>query len=314
MNQLMKIFSVVGLVWFNMGLSTASAEGQMTTKYLIEQAEKIYAMEKQVDEKHNINIVALKRFLEDKDPKIRAIAVDLLGQSNNPEAIELVKKQEEDNIWFVRRASKMVRTARELREMTTEERWQRLKEISQASPRKIEHFARLCVNKGWVRNLEEIESKIPKSKPYLSNEQNRLKIAKKMSVLARTEKRKQAIKYLADPLTPIEQEQAVLIIMELGKEAVPDILKLVMDKRNIPSSAGPPWNKAHMIYSGIMLALKCVPDERAIPFLDELARKKEPFINKEAQETLLWVKAGVPFPLRYKGVLIAAEDDVPPGE
>ena len=195
MNQLMKIFSVVGLVWFNMGLSTASAEGQMTTKYLIEQAEKIYAMEKQVDEKHNINIVALKRFLEDKDPKIRAIAVDLLGQSNNPEAIELVKKQEEDNIWFVRRASKMVRTARELREMTTEERWQGLKEISQASPRKIEHFARLCVNKGWVRNLEEIESKIPKSKPYLSNEQNRLKIAKKMSVLARTEKRKQAIKY-----------------------------------------------------------------------------------------------------------------------
>ena len=314
MKQWIKIFFMGGFVWCNIGLAMVNAEEQRTAIDLLEQAKKISVMEKLFNGKRNINIIALKLFLEDKDPKIRAITVDMLGQSNNTEIVELVKKKEADSVWFVRRASKMVRTARELEKTTAEERWQHLINISQASPWKIESFARLYIKKGWARNLDEIESKVPKSKPYLSNEQNRIKITKSLSVLSQIEKKKQAIRVLKGQMAPIEQEQAILALMELGKETVPDILELLTDKKNIPTSSGPPWDKTHTIYSGILLALKCIPDKRAIPLLEELARKKELFINKEAQETLLWVKAGVQYPLRYKRILMATEDDVPPGE
>ncbi len=289
-------------------------ENKKSTPELIERAKKIHALESSVDSNGKPDLVAIGRFAEDRDPAIRAIAMEFAGRFNGAESIAILKKAETDTVWFVRRSGRIGREVRRLAEKSVEDRWQYLEMLAKTNPEVVEPFALTYIMKGWAHDLDEIETKVPSSKRYTEHARARGQVARNLNKLSPVDRKRQAIGLLINWVTPVQHEQAVSVIGELGKAVVPDILKLLNNEENIPGVPGPPWKKVHANYSVMMEALRCIPDERAIPLLEQLAKRNEAFINEEARETLLWVKADVPYLLRYKKILMASEDDVPPGE
>lgn len=109
-----------------------------------------------------------------------------------------------------------------------------------------------------------------------------------------------------------EYEAAAILLIQIGNEIVPDILKILNDPNNIPLKTENLGNGLYIHkYNFSLIILKSIPDQRSIHRLEELSKNSIKYVSEEAKNTLEWIKSGIPYPFQYERILFS-EDDIYP--
>lgn len=300
---MMNIFVSARCLWAN-GL-------YKTTEELIEIAQKIKDIEKLSLAGDITSIGHLRSFLKDKEPRIKAIAIEKLIDLGDKQSVESLKVMEKaDPAWFVRSSSRVGRYFIPFKNMPDNEMRKNLKELFNTKPALRNKVIHSFIEKGWEQDLDELISQYPQFQLHAEDWKKRNRLKKELKSLPNKARQTKAIRLLQEWKTVDEYREAVIVLIEIGNNVIPDILKLL--EENIPTSNPPPFYKEHTIYSILLDILKSIPDNRSEQMLENLSINKIGFVQKEANMALKWVKSGVPFPYKYMEILMISEDDVPP--
>ena len=214
----------------------------------------------------------------------------------------------------MRRAARFSKTLILLKGKSENEIREHLTKLMNTDPILEEYIVELFLRKNWMQDLDKVSNQIPRVQSLIKNKKERKRIISELEEYSISERKRKSIELLTNWESVDEYEQAVLNLIEIGNEAIPDILELLNNEKNIPITSPPPWKRDHTIYNIILKALKSIPDKRALNKLVELSLQKEEYVSKLAQDALKWIKSGVPYPFKYERILLTAEDVIPPYE
>jgi hypothetical protein len=106
-----------------------------------------------------------------------------------------------------------------------------------------------------------------------------------------------------------EYEESIQALIEMGNLVIPDVLKLLQVKENIPSTSPPPWNRSQSNFIVILKVLKSIPDKRSLRTLEELSESEVAFVSNSSSEALQWIDSGMPYPYRYERTILTSYDE-----
>lgn len=297
-----------------LNLLIEAKEISKTAKEWIEIARKI----EKIDQSSNLKEIVT--YLDDKEPRVRKIAAEKIGIIGNNGAI--IHLERTDTCWLVkqglRQSKEMIEIKKELKltsktGLDKKQLVPRIKKITRNNPSNAKILMNLFLEKGWMEELKQINKDVPEMQTLSKQFEfciGRARTKHLLDITPKEQRIKKAMDLLINWKSVFEYEAAILTLIDIGNEIIPNILNLLKENKNIPTKDAPPYERIHTNFSILLTVLKSIPEDRSIQILQRLLNSKVSYVSKEAKETLEWVKSEVPYPFKYERTLFIALDDI----